>query len=459
MAKRESDFWSRGMTAAIGPDRIADVLSAAADIVLVVAPDGTIRTVMPGDGGRAPTGWEGRMLADVLAPDSRAKAKRTVAMVAGDPGSRPPPIEVNHAHDAGWDAPIRYTLHPTDDGAVLMLGRDLTPIVDLQQRLARAQAAVDRDRDGHRMHETRFRVLMEAARDGFALADVATGRIAEANAAACDLLGLAPTEAVGTALAALFEGQRKADLFDRLAAPEPGGTVALVAGRTGATVHVRPTAFRSGGERMLLLAMAGEGGPDGAGGDDGDHAAALVAASSDGIAFTDADGIIVDANDALASLTDLPGTTDLQGRSLADFLARGVVDMRMLAKEGAGRAHATQAVSAFGTRTDVEIVATPLPDGGFGFALREARRTDAPSGGTPSGAMEPAIAKARTMVGTAALRDIVASMTDEIERECIEQAVALTDNNRVAAAEMLGLSRQSLYVKLRKFGLLHRGED
>ena len=35
----------------------------------------------------------------------------------------------------------------------------------------------------------------------------------------------------------------------------------------------------------------------------------------------------------------------------------------------------------------------------------------------------------------------------------------LTDNNRVAAAEMLGLSRQSLYVKLRKYGLIKPSED
>ena len=42
---------------------------------------------------------------------------------------------------------------------------------------------------------------------------------------------------------------------------------------------------------------------------------------------------------------------------------------------------------------------------------------------------------------------------------CIETAVALTMNNRVAAAEMLGLSRQSLYVKLRKFDLLIREPD
>ncbi|MGA9253849.1 MAG: helix-turn-helix domain-containing protein, partial [Roseobacter sp.] len=41
----------------------------------------------------------------------------------------------------------------------------------------------------------------------------------------------------------------------------------------------------------------------------------------------------------------------------------------------------------------------------------------------------------------------------------IETAVELTSNNRVAAAEMLGLSRQSLYVKLRKYDLLKKEHD
>ena len=43
--------------------------------------------------------------------------------------------------------------------------------------------------------------------------------------------------------------------------------------------------------------------------------------------------------------------------------------------------------------------------------------------------------------------------------DCSPLPLRLTGNNRVAAAEMLGLSRQSLYVKLRKFKLLKRTED
>jgi DNA-binding NtrC family response regulator len=63
------------------------------------------------------------------------------------------------------------------------------------------------------------------------------------------------------------------------------------------------------------------------------------------------------------------------------------------------------------------------------------------------------------LVGSSTLKDIVAETTDVVEKMCIQTAVDLTRNNRVAAAEMLGLSRQSLYVKLRKFGLLSKDDE
>jgi DNA-binding NtrC family response regulator len=41
-----------------------------------------------------------------------------------------------------------------------------------------------------------------------------------------------------------------------------------------------------------------------------------------------------------------------------------------------------------------------------------------------------------------------------IERLSIEAALKITGDNRASAAEMLGLSRQSLYVKLRRYGMM-----
>jgi DNA-binding NtrC family response regulator len=57
------------------------------------------------------------------------------------------------------------------------------------------------------------------------------------------------------------------------------------------------------------------------------------------------------------------------------------------------------------------------------------------------------------LIGRVPLKDIVRETTDVIERLCIEAALQLTSDNRASAAEMLGLSRQSLYLKLHRYGL------
>ena len=57
------------------------------------------------------------------------------------------------------------------------------------------------------------------------------------------------------------------------------------------------------------------------------------------------------------------------------------------------------------------------------------------------------------LVGRMPLKDIVRDSTTLIERLCVEAALKLTDDNRASAAEILGLSRQGLYSKLKRFGI------
>ena len=72
---------------------------------------------------------------------------------------------------------------------------------------------------------------------------------------------------------------------------------------------------------------------------------------------------------------------------------------------------------------------------------------------------EKALENVMKLVGSAPLKELVADTSDVVERLCIETAIELTGNNRVAAADMLGVSRQSLYVKLRKYGLMSKDGD
>ena len=88
----------------------------------------------------------------------------------------------------------------------------------------------------------------------------------------------------------------------------------------------------------------------------------------------------------------------------------------------------------------------------FGFTIRNVGRRL--SNDPRSGRQLPRSVEQMTeLVGRVPLKDLVRETTDVIERLCIEAALELTGDNRASAAEILGLSRQSLYVKLRRYGL------
>ena len=98
-------------------------------------------------------------------------------------------------------------------------------------------------------------------------------------------------------------------------------------------------------------------------------------------------------------------------------------------------------------------------DMGYGFVIRDvALREPGEGPGEAVAVDDEAMQSVMDLVGTASLKELVSATSDVVEKMCIETAVRLTGNNRVAAAEMLGLSRQSLYVKLRKHGLINSAE-
>jgi DNA-binding NtrC family response regulator len=72
----------------------------------------------------------------------------------------------------------------------------------------------------------------------------------------------------------------------------------------------------------------------------------------------------------------------------------------------------------------------------------------------PAGAEYPrSVEQLTELIGRKTLKEIVRESTELIERMCIEAALTHTSDNRASAAEILGLSRQSLYSKLHRFGL------
>ena len=273
---------------------------------------------------------------------------------------------------------------------------------------------------------------------------------------------------MGATFAAEVHPLKRGDLLDDLtnqALSQSGAPMTATLTRSGEAVILTPTLFRSAGDRMLLLRLEPQSAAPAAPDALGRNLAALYQAGPDAMVFIQSDGVILSANEAFLDLIDATHDLNVKGRSLAEYFSRGTVDLKVLTenalRSGRMRLYPTKLAGEYGSPRSVEIAATTIETGvGHVFALviRDASRIETMRPvSTP--VTDDNVRSVMELVGSATLKEIVAETTNVIERMCIETAVELTMNNRVAAAEMLGLSRQSLYVKLRKFGLIDRAED
>ncbi|MDJ1016322.1 MAG: transcriptional regulator PpsR [Paracoccaceae bacterium] len=470
MTSRGTKYWSTGSIPLIGPDVLGDIIAKAADISIVVSETGKILSVLVNPDhptfGRLDE-WEGRDLREVLTIESVPKFEAQLDRFMEET-EKLRSIELNHTGDADLEFPIRYSFHGIGpDGAILMLGRDLRPVAEMQRQLVKAQVALERDYEMQREFDTRFRVLMEGVREAFVFVAHGSGRIVELNKAAAVLLGGTVEELQGGSLAQEFDSRKKSELMSTLAADavsENSPALEVVARRSRRTLNVTATAFRAAGERMLLCRLATPDDEQIVTDELTEDLSALYQEGVEGIVFTDSDGVIKAANESFLNLVDAAHLSRVKGRSLGEFFSRGAVDLKVLIENarrvGQMRLYATKLTSEFGSQLSVEISSAWLNDRAnpaVVFVIRDASRAEAIRKTGPN-LNDDGMKSVMELVGSATLKEIVSETNDVVEKMCIETAVELTRNNRVAAAEMLGLSRQSLYVKLRKYGLLDRGD-
>ncbi len=411
--------------------------------------------------------WKGQPLAPLLdAPSGRKLATRLQELSAS--ADAPRWAELLHLVEGRDAIPVRYALHrlPERDH-VLMLGQDQRPTIEMQQLLLNAQIALERDHEAQREIDTRYRLLMDFSNDAIALVSIASGQIVDINHNAASILGRARGDLIERAFIDSFTGSEREGILEALERPQPAGsdvTLEVEVKNSGRKVQMTGKLFRASGEQLVIVRLT-----DPERGSVGDERLVtnlrqLYNQGADAIVFADRDGGILAASETFLNLTDAPSAGSVRGRSLAEFLARGVVDLRVLLdnarRAGQLRMYATKLNTDFGAQIGVEISATWLDDK-FDPVLALVIR-NASSGASvraDSGGQDNNVQGVIELVGSSTLKDIVSETTDVIEKICIETALDLTRNNRVAAAEMLGLSRQSLYVKLRKFDLLSKDEN
>ena len=471
MTSRGTKYWNGSTIPLIAPEILGDIISEISDLGIVVSDSGQVLSVLANpsqDFYRRLDHWNGLDVRDVLTVESVSKFNDRLDEFLHT-GRQMRPIELNHSDQGGrWEFPIRYSLHRIGpDGAILLLGRDLRPVAEMQQQLIKAQMALERDYEAQREFDTRFRVLMESTREALVFVAIKSGKITEANSIAAAYLDQPREDLVGLELSSAFELRKRGDLIEALsaqAATDRAIPVKAVMRRTGGPVAISPTLFRAAGERLLLCRIEIEKLDTSQADSLSQNLNALFLQSPDAIVFANEAGTILSANESFLDLIDVAHDLNVKGRSLADYLQRGSVDLKVLtenaSRTGRLRLYPTKIAGEFSSARAVEIAVTCLTAGTdtlFAFVMRDSGPQDSGRAISPSMSADQG-QSIMDLVGSATLRDIVAQTTDVVEKMCIETAVHLTMNNRVAAAEMLGLSRQSLYVKLRKYDLLVKGD-
>ncbi|MCK0167665.1 transcriptional regulator PpsR [Jannaschia sp. S6380] len=473
MTSRSSEDWDIGAMPLVAPETLDGIVTALADMALVVTADGHVRSVLaePRDGTEVePARWRDEDLRTFLTVESVPKFEAALDRAASATGDARP-VELNHVDPVDKaELPIAYTFHPLGgEAGILMLGRDLRPVSAMQQQLVDAQIALEGDYERQREYDTRFRVLLAASRDAVLIVSVADGRIVEANGVAAGLLGRSVEELTGQEIVTVFDDRGRGEFMADMAASalaEGASPIGVTARDTRRALKATPSFFRAAGNRMMLCRLEAQ-----------DHAEAptddlarglsdLYDFAPEAIVFVDRDGTIVSANEAFLNMTETGHDVAIRNRSIADYLGRGIVDMKVLlenaTRQGRMRLYSTKLNGQYRAQRAVEISATALVDArnpGFVLVMRDATVGDTARALQGGDGAQDASRSVVDLVGSASLKEIVADTTEVIEKVCIEAAVGLTSNNRVAAAEMLGLSRQSLYVKLRKYGMVSRGEE
>ncbi len=443
----------------------ARLISASSDIAMVLDAKGIIRDIAFGDSGLAGEGyqsWVGKPWIDTVTVESRHKIEE---LIAESQASQPRWRQVNHpASQGGGDVPIRYTAVRVGGktARTVVVGRDLRAVASLQQRLVEAQQSVEREYAKLRQSETRYRLLFDVSSEAVLVVEAPGLKIAEVNAACATLLGRSAAAIQASKLDQLFDSasaKRLRKHLEAIAASGRGDEIKLRLAAPKRDVIVGVSLFRQDGVSHFLVRLLAAEGSVASFVSQRSHVNEVIERLPDAFVVTDLDQRIISANTAFVDLAQAASFEQVRGEPIERWLGRQSVDVGILfsslREHGAIRAFSTVFRGQYGVSETVEVAGASVADTDvpcFGLNIRVVQRRPEPLNNRRH-ELPRSVEQLTGLVGQVSLKELVRESTDLIEKLCIEAALELTGDNRASAAELLGLSRQGLYSKLRRYGI------
>ncbi|HXI06407.1 MAG TPA: transcriptional regulator PpsR [Bradyrhizobium sp.] len=450
---------------------MAALPTAPPDITLLLDMEGVIReaTLSPAMSAESVDGWLGRPWVEVAGEMGGDKVKRMVddARVTGISAFR----QINQRFPSGLEIPMEYTTVLLGGRAgMLAIGKNLQAVAELQSRLIAAQQTMERDYWKLREIETRYRLVFDASNEAVVIVSAADLRILEANPTAIEALTsprrrnehLAGRELLHDVAAEDREAVR--EMLARIRERGKALSILVHLGPAAKPWMLRGSLITAEPGHLFLLQFTAATDLS-APADKAGHSAVeeLIDQLPDGFVALDDAGIIRHVNQAFLDLVQLGSKGSAIGESLGRWLWQPGADLNALLanihKHKTVRLFTTTIRGELGTETEIEISAgaSEAEQGQIGVLIRNVARR-LPSG-SETDLLRSTLGSMSEQIGKSSLRQLVKNTVSIVEQHYVKQALELAEGNRTATAELLGLSRQSLYAKLNRYGLEDKGLD
>ena len=444
---------------------LVSLVGLGADIVMLVDQDHKLARISCADPDIGAYGLSkgiGRRLQDLVTIESVPKIDAMLR--ARDGGRQSRGYQVNHGCEGKPDLPVLYSCYAAADFPyMLVVGRELRQQMRDQQRLIETQMELEADYRELQEAEARYRTAFRVSAIAHVMLDGERKTVLDANAAAIGLIGGGVTGIVGKPFRDLFRKQDRDSLSEAIGearhSPSPVQIDTLKTVK-GEPVSLSLRSYRENGVTNLIISAWQSADAQEARRQQvekrSERPVDLTDVPEPAVQTTD-QGQIIGANTLFLDLAQAPSIAQVMGRNLGTWFSKTSLDLHVfysrLAEEQVVRGFATTLTDNLSGDRPVLVSARRNPETGLTQVIFipqpvSAERLSIPAPGAPEQADGFA-----NLVGRVPLKDLVRESLEVIEKICIEAALDQTNNNRASAAEMLGLSRQSLYIKLRRHGL------
>lgn len=446
----------------VDPSLAALMVSSGVDVALILD-KGVIKDVALGNPELIEAGceeaWLGKAWQDIVTPDSATKVDELLKASPEDLGRW---RQVTQSSRSGIAIPIKYTTIRTGKpGRVLALGQDLRSLATLQQRLVAMHQDLEREYVNLRNVDTRYRSLFNALSESVIIVSAADGKVSEMNPAACQRLGVDEDEPQGLPFLNYIASSDRGSvesMIDRVLS-SGRGEAKDIEFRARGSGTLRATAFRQENEVFAIIRIDPDGTQTTQSGErfNPPSLQQVMSHLPDGLVITTSSLQLLSANPTFLRMVQAVDERQVIGEHLSNWLGRSPTEFNILEsnlrRHGVARNFSTVVLEPNGMEEEVEVsaVAAELDsETVFGFSIRPTRRRMTRATPTDDWVAEQH-KDVTSLVGQKPLKDIVRASTDLIEKLCIETALEISDQSRASAAEILGVSRQGLYSKLKRF--------